>query len=376
MITNIKGIVLLTACLSVFVACEKALINPNPSSINTASRTMQEELDFVSSKADTLYQNVLGYWEADFGNGIVMIYVPEGTFTIGNNALSNEVTNSASASPAHEVTLSHYWINKTPITKGQFRAFVNATNFVTDVEQSGHSGPFVLKMPEATHFRTQQGYHWDNAYKDILQAFPEITIDDSHPVSCVSWNDAIAYTNWLKVEYDLQFSLPTEAEWEYAARGNDGRIYPWGNELPDGTRANYADETMENYFPNLGQAIVHSGVTDGYVLTSPVGSFPNGASPFGVLDMAGNLTEWVYDADYEYTDTPKTNPLYLRPNTENGNRMMKAGFWCGSAGRTDVTPDEIADGHNIRSDARQSDIQNSADDHLGFRIVISYTVRE
>lgn len=326
------------------------------------------EIAFMLTKARNVSKNAKGYWEADFGNGIVMIYVPAGTFTMGNNSVAG-----LDASPEHQVTLSHYWISKTPITKGQFRQFVNATNFVTDAEKPGHEGPYVMKMPQGTHYEPTQGFNWRNAYDHITAAYPEIKLNDNHPVSCVSWNDAIAYTNWLKQETGLAFTLPTEAEWEYAARGTDGRVYPWGNEIPDGTRANYADETMNKYFPNLEQALVHFGVNDGYALTSPVGSFPNGASPIGALDMAGNLTEWVYDSAYDYTASAKTNPVYT---ANNGIRMQKAGFWSGSAGRVGVTPDEIVDGHNIRADSRQGDDQNSADDHLGFRIAISYTARK
>lgn len=348
------------------MSCDKEEIN-NPNSTPQDLRSEQEELDFMRTKAVSLTKNDQDYWEADLGNGLVMIYVPEGTFTMGNNE-----SEWLEAAPEHQVTLSHYWISKTPITKGQFRDFVTSTNFVTEVEKPGHPGPFVLVMPGAEYFEPQQGYHWDNAYKDVIAAFPEIEINDNHPVSCVSWNDAIDYTNWLKQEKGLEFSLPTEAEWEYAARGTDKRVYPWGNEEPDGTRANYADETMNKYFPNLEQAEVHFGVTDGYALTSPVGSFPKGASPIGALDMAGNLTEWVFDSFYDYSASAKTNPIQVKGD---GTRMMKAGFWCGSAGRIGVTPDEVKEGHNIRSDARQGDDQNSADDHLGFRIAISYTAR-
>lgn len=349
-------------------------ISNNSGGIHTAElRSMQQELEHVGKIAQSLTQNYLGYWEADFGNGIVMIYVPEGSFTIGNNALSPEVvTGSQPATPAHQVTLSHYWISKTPVTIGQFRAFVKSNNYVTQVEKAGHSGPFVYDFA-SNGFMPKQGYYWDNAFKDVTAKYPEITVNDNHPVSCVSWNDAIAYTNWLKSSNGLKFTLPTEAEWEYAARGTDGRIYPWGNETPDGTRANYADETFNLYFPNTGQSIVHQGVNDGFAITSPVGTFPLGHSPVGALDMAGNLTEWVYDSAYEYTETPKTNPVYI---ASNGTKMQKAGFWAGSAGRPNVTPNELMDGHNIRSDARQGDDPNSADDHLGFRIAISYTQRD
>ena len=359
--------------LTTFSCSRKEQISVNTGGVAAEPlRSMQEELDFVETKANSLIQNDLGYWEADFGNGLVMIYILEGSFTIGNNDLSSSTTKSAISFPAHEVTLSHYWISKTPITTGQFRSFVSQNNFVTDVEVAGHEGPFVYDF-DINGFQPKQGYYWDNAFKDVTAKYPEITVNDQHPVSCVSWNDAIAYTNWLKESNNLEFTLPTEAEWEYAARGSDGRVYPWGNETPDGTRANYADEMFDQYFPNTEQSIVHQGINDGYAITSPVGSFPEGRSPFGALDMAGNLTEWVYDSYYEFSASPKINPVFT--NANNNIKMMKAGFWAGSAGRFGVKPNEIEYGHNIRSDARQGDDLNSADDHLGFRIAISYTQR-
>lgn len=336
-------------------------------------REKNEELEYVKSKAKSVYQNDLGYWEADFGDGIIMIYVPKGQFVMGNNALSQDVVKeSYTADPEHKVSLDHYWISKTPTTIGQFRKFVSETGYVTDVEKEGHEGPYVYDF-SISGFIPKPGYHWDNAFKDVIEKYPEITINDMHPVNCVSWNDAIAYTNWLKEKTGLDFTLPTEAEWEYASRGNDGRVYPWGNEEPDGTRANYADETFDKYFPNTEQSIVHKGVNDGYAITSPVGMFPNGRSPIGALDMAGNLTEWVYDSEYTYTSEEKSNPISIN---DGDIKMQKAGFWAGSAGRIGVERDEVVFGHNIRSDARQGDDLNSADDHLGFRIGISYIDRE
>lgn len=336
-------------------------------------RSQQEELNFMKSKTDSLVKNKYGFWEAYFNNGLIMIYVPAGSFSMGNDALSSDVVKeSYPASPAHLVSLEHYWISKFPVTLGQFRSFIESTNYVTDVENSDNAGPWVYDFSKSG-FVSKSGYNWSNAYKDILSKFPEIIITDAHPVSCVSWYDAIAYTDFLSSKYDLHFTLPTEAEWEYAARGTDGRVYPWGNEVPDGTRANYADETFNKYFPNVEQALVHFGVTDGYAITSPVGSFPAGASPIGALDMAGNLTEWVYDSEYSYQKGAISNPIN---NIKNKVRMQKAGFWAGSAGRPGVIPDELTFGHNIRSDARQGDDPKSADDHLGFRIAISYISRK
>jgi len=361
-----KIAVTLLTLIFLLAAC-KNTSSVDRSSKNQSTRTQSEELEFVKNKALSFKKNMSGYWEATFQHGIVMIYVPKGSFTMGNNKIEL-------ALPEHKVNLSHYWFSKTPITIGQFRAFVNETNYETEVLKKGHSGPWIYDFKDHG-FLPKYGYYWDNAFKDVIAKFPEITVNDQHPVGSVTWNDAIAFTNWLSKKTGLQISLPTEAEWEYAARGNDGRIYPWGNEEPDETRANYADETFNKYFPGTEQALVHHGINDGFAITSPVGSFPKGRSPIGAMDMAGNLTEWVYDSQYNLTRDQAieaTNPIYTKKNGEN---MEKGGLWCGSAGRVGQTPDEIEMGHNIRTDTRPADETDSADDHMGFRIAISYTPR-
>ncbi len=329
-----------------------------------------QEIERVRGIATRVTENALGYWEAKFASGPTMIFVPGGTFRIGNDALNADVGNNSA--PSHDVTLSPYWIAKYPVTIGEVRKFVEATGYVTNVELDGHPGSWVYNFDDRG-FITTPGHRWDNAFHQVTKRFPELTVDDTHPVPNVSWYDCIAYGNWLSEVHGLPFTLPSEAEWEYAARGTDGRVYPWGNEEPDGTRANYADETFDRYFPDTGQSEVHHGVNDGFAITSPVGSFPAGRSPFGGLDMAGNLTEWVFDSFYDYTPEPKTDPIQLE---DDSIRMQKAGFWAGSAGRFGVTPDEIRYGHNIRADARQGDDAASADDHLGCRMAISYVSRK
>ncbi|WP_299535461.1 SUMF1/EgtB/PvdO family nonheme iron enzyme [Ulvibacterium sp.] len=317
-------VLLLMFTIAFFCQCQNGLEEAwaiNGNIVN--ERSEQEELDLIKEGASTFEKNSSGFWEATFDHGITMIYVPEGTFTIGNNKLGG------GAAPEHEMTLSAYWISKTPITLGQFRAFVKETGYVTQVEKPGDMGSFVYDF-SIQGFKPTPGFYWDNAFHQVMEKYPEITINDQHPVNSLSWNDCIAFTDWLAKKTGLSFILPTEAEWEYAARGTDGRIYPWGNDDPDGTRANYADETFDKYFPNTGQSIVHNGVDDGFAITSPVGSFPNGKSPFGALDMAGNLTEWVFDSHYIYTDSLKVNPI--NP-VMTDFKIMKAGFWAGSAGR-------------------------------------------
>ena len=335
-----------------------------PKTAQIAPLPDDKEIERVKAIASKITQNDLGYWEAVFEDGPTLIFIPSNTFTIGNPKLSD-------ATPAHQVTLSSYWISKYPVTIGNFRRFVKATGYITNVELSGHPGSWVYNF-DSKGFEETTGHRWDNGFHQVTAKFPELTINDQHPVANVSWYDCIAYTNWLTQETGLPFTLPTEAEWEYAARGTDGRVYPWGNQPPDGTRANYADDRFNRYFPDTEQSLVHHGVDDGFAMTSPVGSFPAGRSPFGGLDMAGNVTEWVFDSYYDYTAEPKTNPVY---GHNDGTRMQKAGFWAGSAGRFNVQPDEIKDGHNIRADARQGDDAASADDHLGCRVAISYVAR-
>jgi len=334
-------------------------------------RTMEQELEFIRKKVKSLYKNKKGYWEAEFMHGIVMIYIPNGTFIMGNDKLHKKISGSPAA-PQHQVKLTGYWIGKTPVTKAQFRIFVKETNFVTSVEKKGHEGPWVYNFKEKG-FITIPGFYWDNAFSQVTAVYPHVQIDDSHPVTCISWYDAVAFCKWLSSKTGCNFVLPTEAEWEYAARGNDQRIFPWGNEDPNGTRANYADEAFNAVFPGTEQSIVHFGINDGYAATSPIGSFPLGVSPCGALDMAGNVTEWVYDWIGEYQKRLYTNPIGAK---EGKDRVMKAGFWAGSAGRWDQKPDELIIGHNIRADARQYDDPNSADDHLGFRLAIDYIIRK
>ena len=353
--------------------CRGVDLGPNTPGEPVADiRTMDEELEYVRARAQSLELNEQGYWEATFDHGIVMIYVPAGEFRSGNDALHERVvTQSYPSSPAHEVQLSHYWIAKTPVTRGQFRAFVDDTGFVTDVEAAGHDGCWVYEFG-AQGFVSTPGYDWRNAFERVTERFPDAVVTDEHPVNCVSWFDGVAYADWLAQQTGLPFRLPTEAQWEYAARGNDGRAYPWGDEAPDGTRANYADESFDRLFPGTEQSIVHRGVDDGYPITSPVGLFPAGASPIGALDMAGNLTEWVHDYLSAFSAEPIDDPI----GAVGGDiRAQKGGFWAGSAGRIGVSPDEVDFGHNIRADSRQGDDPRSADDHLGFRVSIGYLDR-
>ena len=164
----------------------------------------------------------------------IMVEIPAGPFVMGQDDGDREDR------PAHEVDLPAYEIDKFEVTNADFAAFVEATGYESDGEKIGKK-------------------YW-------LDSFSEGK--ENHPVVRVTWNDAAAYCEWLGKR------LPTEAEWEKAARGTEAFRYPWGNEW-DPNKANVKEAGLRS--------------------TAVVGSFGQGASPFGVEDMVGNVWEWTGD---------------------------------------------------------------------------------
>jgi len=196
----------------------------------------------------------------ELGNGVNMEFVniPAGEFWMGADDSDPHARDDEK--PKHKVYLDGYWIGKYPVTNQQYACFV---------EEKKH------RIPE----------HWKNGQIPNKR--------EDHPVVFVSWLDSEAFTKWISRKSSLTVTLPTEAQWEKAARGPDGRKYPWGNEEPN--------NALLNYDMNVGN-------------TTLVGKYPDGASPYGAMDMAGNVWEWVWgwhDEKY-YKSITQKNPLGLK----------------------------------------------------------------
>lgn len=208
---------------------------------------------------------------------VPMITIPAGEFLMG----SPEGIGRQDERPQRSVYLDKFAIDQIEVTNERYMTFVKATGHRTPPNPYG-TGPLV-----------------------------SVTGIEHLPVVQTTWYDAKAYCTWAKKR------LPTEAEWEKAARGTDGRLYPWGNEPPTAKRANF-DREWED------EKTLH-----------PVGSMSDGDSPYGVKDMAGNAREWVsdwYDADY-YQDAPKSNPP--GPDKKGVVRSIRGGSWHSPA--SDIT---------------------------------------
>jgi formylglycine-generating enzyme required for sulfatase activity len=198
-------------------------------------------------------------------DGMQLIFIPEGVFTMGDGS------GNADESPEHEIYLNAFWIDQTEITNKQYEACVQAGECPEALSVGSYARPDYYTNPQYANY----------------------------PVIYINYLQAQAYCSWTERR------LPTEAEWEKAARGTDGRIYPWGNTAPN--------PDLLNFNRNVGD-------------TSAVGSYPNGASPYGVMDMAGNVSEWVadwYDPKY-YIGSLRLNP----PGPVTGiERVLRGGNW-------------------------------------------------
>ena len=245
------------------------------------------------------------------------IFIPAGIVDAGSNkGLSSE-------KPVKRYSVDSFYMSEHPITVGQFREFIKASNYITEAERFGNSGVF--------SFSKRRWYMQDGAYWEYPAGPNKEKARDDHPVTQVSWNDAVAYATWKGER------LPTEVEWEHAARnGNNSRhIYSWGNEIE--VKGKHQANVWQGKFPfkNTNE--------DGFLMTSPVKHFPK--TSLGLYDMAGNVWEWT-DSEYR----------------EENNELMKTikggSFLC--------EPDFC---HGYRVSSRMGTTPETSLMHTGFRTV-------
>ena len=293
-----------------------------------------------------------------------MVWIPGGTFTMGSDDKPVE-------KPAHRVVLEGFWMDETEVTHGQFGAFVKATGYVTSAEKTPKKEDFPeeiraqidesMLQPGANNFRpTPEPVPLDNelAWWEYMKGAswrqpmgPAGPVPGaSDPVVCVNWEDASAYAQWAGKR------LPTEAEWEFAARGGlSGKKYVWGDEMKPG------GQWMMNIWQ--GEFPAKNAAEDGFPALAPVKSFPpNG---YGLHDMAGNAWEWTadwYESGY-YASSPEYNPKGPPPSADNHqgqpSKLMRGGSW--------LCHDCYCEGY--RPSARQFTTPDTASNHLGFRCV-------
>jgi sulfatase modifying factor 1 len=232
------------------------------------------------------------------------VLIPAGEFLMGSDKGKDKNAHDDEL-PQHKVYLPSYRMARVPVTVAQFRQFIEATGYKTTAEEEGSAWNWAAPRGAGSSVRHKS----------------------EHPVTCVSWHDAMKFCEWAGVR------LPSEAEWERVARGVDGRIYPWGDEPPDQSRCNYAMNVQD---------------------TTAVGSYPKGATAEGLLDMAGNVWEWTSSL---YKPYPYRAGDGREDAAASGRRLLRGGSFG------------VSEGY-VRCASRFDDDPDFRDGDGGFRVVL------
>lgn len=282
---------------------------------------------------------------------VSMARIPGGSFWMGTN--SNEGFAADGEGPERQVRLDPFEMAPCAVTNAQYKAFVDATGYLTEAERFGWSFVFHLLVSEEikqTVDQVPRDVPWWYVVEGACWYAPEgpgshVENRMNHPAIHISWNDADAYCRWAGVR------LPTEAEWEFAARGGlERREYPWGDLLK--VNSEHRCNIWQGKFPN------HNSALDGYIGTAPADAFlPNG---YGLYNMSGNVWEWCSDwfsPDYHQV-TSTRNPHYTR---STGRRSMRGGSYLCHRSYC----------NRYRVAARSSNTPDSSTGNCGFRVVRS-----
>ena len=258
-----------------------------------------------------------------------MLLIPGGVTSIGCSKGWDDVPGGCRPTefPAHSVTIKPFLISQHEVTYGQFRKFITATAYITDAEKENRGCVHEDTSNPGSPFVMNPKLNW--------QA-PGYEQNDRYPVTCISWHDAQNYIAWLNKETKATYRLPTEAEWEHAARGGKTTAYFWGS-VASNNQANYAG----------------TGGKDKWNYAAPVGQFP--ANKFSVQDTSGNVWEWVQDCwNNTYTGAPQDGSSWENCSDRNV-RVRRGGAW-------DIN------GAGVRSAIRSKGSINDRSNLYGFRV--------
>ena len=311
------------------------------------AKTSAEKIERTEKSYHEKYlEEIAAIEERDSVSTSGMLKIEGGEYLMGGNSQQAR----RDEFPQHEETLETIWVDETEVTNAEFSEFVEETGYVTTAERSfeikGESFPpgamvFDAENPQAW-WKFKEGANWKHPQG------PESNIKgkEDHPVVQVSWYDAMAYAKWAGKR------LPTEAEFEYLARGGkENQIYHWGNKFEEATEfVNF----HQGDFPSVNE------VKDNFEKTSPVKSFPSNA--FGLFEVSGNVWEWVLDTYYPnaYSKLEQRSDGYFREyfNEEQQKVIRGGSFLCSESYCT-----------GYRNAARMSSTPESGLEHLGFRCV-------
>lgn len=288
--------------------------NPSPTieTVTTPAPTLrQEQVSVATLQLSTVWHPPSTPISFDW------VEIPAGVFIMGSDP-KQDAWAYDDEKPQHHEKVATFWMARVPVTVAQFAAFVEATGYRSTAEEAGFS-----LIWTGSEWNEVRGANWRAPRGPVSH----MENKQNHPVTCVSWLDATAFCLWAGV------CLPMEAEWEKAARGTDGHIYPWGNNGPD--------THLCNFLMNVND-------------TTPVGNYPAGMSPYGLLDMSGNV--------WEYTQTKQAKDYTtVADNTSQGNeaRVLRGGSFY------------VAE-WSVRCASRYYHPPDYRCNDIGFRVVVSH----
>jgi formylglycine-generating enzyme required for sulfatase activity len=270
-----------------------------------------------------------------------MVVIPAGSFMMGSP--DNEKGRNKAEGPQRTVTLKSFAMGKTEVTVAQFRRFVDAKIYQTDAERNLNAKGCFSWEASDNKFDWREGRSWRN---------PGWTIKDTEPVACISHNDAMAYIDWIKQSTGKSYELPSESQWEYAARAGSQTSRPWGDNPDDACKhANVADKTKGPISGSTWDK--YHDCTDGYWFVVPVATYQ--ANAYGLHDMLGNLWEWTQDVWHDnYTGAPTDGSAWLVGGNQQ-QRVLRGGSWYTSP-------------QKLRSAFRDGDAPGDRYDGIGFRL--------